>query len=321
MKASIIKFLTSIIFLIIMDTLSAQNPGEIIFSSSQIDPANPAGIKNEFNAGDKLYAVAYLPDAVKKLYQNQAADATLQVEIFLYETVPPLYSYQQPMDNQLTFAEMWIKGSVKENKYLVIDLVPDPVKTTAYGGTEIIYKSFGKKFEGPVAFAEALGNLPSGEHKLKIVVNCYYAPVATGEITINGSDFSVYTTLSQQLNDAAANAAAADAEFPKAVTSDPVREAKMVAALKNSNDWKSGWIDGTEVIKTAITYDWEIRRHEISGAILHQTCIAAIAFKTKSGGCAYRKFTFQEDYVGGKFQPLHYEGAGDKVNMSCDKLK
>lgn len=304
-----------------MENLSAQNPGEILFSSSQIDPANPTAIKNDFNAGDKLYAVAYLPDAVKKLYQNQAADATLQVEIFLYETVPPLYSYQQPMDNQLTFAEMWIKGSVKENKFLVIDIVPDPAKTTAYGGNEIIYKSFGKKYEGPVAFAEVLGNLPPGEHKLKIVVNCYYTPVATGELTINGSDYSVYTTLSQQLNDAGANAAAANSEFPKAVTSDPARDAKMVAALKNSNDWKSGWIDGSEVIKTAITCDWEIRRHEISGAILHRYCIAAIAFKTKAGGCAYRKVTFQEDYVGGKFQPLHYDGAGDKVIISCDKLK
>lgn len=321
MKFITIKSFISIIFLVLMETLSAQNPGQILFSSAPIDPSNPLGLKNEFAAGDKIYAVAFLPDAVKKLYQNQSADATLQVEVFIYEVVPPLYDYQEPMDNQLTFAEMWIKGSVKENKFLVIDLVPDPLKTTAYGGTEIIYKSFGKKFEGPVAFAEALGNLSSGSHKLKIVVNCYYAPVASGEFTMDGGDYEVYTTLSQQLNEAAANAATADAEFPKAVMSDPARETRMVAALKNSNDWKSGFIDGTEVIKTAITYDWEIRHHEISGAILHRYCIAAIAFKTKSGGCAYRKVTFQEDYVGGKFQPLHYDGAGDKVNMSCDKLK
>lgn len=320
MKFKLYITIVSIIFLAIMETLSAQNPGEIIFSSKPIDPNNPSGIKNEFAAGENLYAVAFLPDAVKKLYQNQSADATLQVEIFLYETVPPLYSYQEPMDNQLTFAEMWVKGSVKENKHLVVDLAPDPAKTTAYGGKEMIYKSFGNKFEGPVAFAEALGNLSPGDHKLKIIVHCYYVPIATGEITIKGNDYSVYSNLSQQLNDAAANAAATDAEFPKAVTSDPGREAQMVIALKNSNDWKSGFIDGTEVIKTAITYDWEIRRHEISGAILHRYCIAAIAFKTKSGGCAYRKMTFQEDYVGGKFQPLHYDGAGDKITMDCNKF-
>lgn len=95
----------------------------------------------------------------------------------------------------------------------------------------------------------------------------------------------------------------------------------MVAALKNSNDWKTGFIDGTEVLKVAITYDWEIRRHEISGAILHRYCIAYMAVKTKSGGCAYYRVTFQEDYVGGKFQPLRYDGVGDKVMMDCAKLK
>lgn len=321
MKLTTVKTILILIFFSFMENISAQNAGEILFSSSPLNPASPIGIQQEFVAGDHLYAVAYLPDVVNNLYQNQPGDATLQVEIFLYETVPPLYSYQQPMDNQLTFANMYLKGTMKENKFLVIDLVPDPSKTSAYGGTEIIYKSFGKKYEGPVAFAEAIGNLSPGNHKLKIVVNCYYTPVATGEITITGNDFSHYTALSQQLNEAASHAAAGSAGFPKAVVSDPVREAKMAVALKNSNDWKTGFIDGTEVLKVAITCDWEIRRHEISGAILHRYCIAAIAFKTGSGDCAYRKITFQEDYSGSEFQPLRYDGAADKVNLHCDNIK
>jgi hypothetical protein len=320
MKLSIHKIVINIIFVAIMENLAAQKPGEIIFSSSQIDPSNPSGIKTEFNAGDKIYAVAYLPDILKNLYQNQSPTANLQVEIFIHEVKAPMYEYQQPMDMQLTFTNMWVNGTVKDSKYLVVDLVPDPAKTTAYGGKDIIYKSFGKKFEGPVTFAEALATLPAGEHKLKVVVQCYYAPVASGVFTIKGEDYSAYTALAGQINEAAANAATADAGFPKAVTSDPAREARMVAAFKNSNDWKTGFIDGTDVIKTAITYDWEIRRHEISGAILHRYCIAAMAVKTRSGGCAYYKVTFQEDYVGGKFQPLHYDGAGDKVNLLCDKL-
>ncbi len=320
MKLSIHKIVINIIFVVIMENLAAQNPGEIIFSSSLIDPSNPSGIKTEFNAGDKIYAVAYLPDILKNLYQNQSPTANLQVEIFIYEVKAPMYEYQQPMDMQLTFTNMWVNGIVKDTKYLVVDLVPDPAKTTAYGGKDIIYKSFGKKFEGPVAFTEALATLPAGEHKLKVVVQCYYAPVASGVFTIKGDNYSAYSSLAEQINDAAINAATADAGFPKAVTSDPAREARMVTSLKNSNDWKTGFIDGTDVIKTAITYDWEIRRHEISGAILHRYCIAAMAVKTRSGGCAYYKVTFQEDYVGGKFQPLHYDGAGDKVNLLCDKL-
>ena len=320
MKTSIHKIIINIILMVIMENIAAQNPGEIIFSASMIDPSNPSGTETEFNAGEKIYAVAYLPDMLKNLYQNQSPTASLQVEIFIYELKAPMYEYQQPMEMQLTFANMWVNGTVKDSKYLMIDLVPDPAKTTAYGSKDIVYKSFGKKYEGPVAFAEALAALPAGEHKLKVVVQCYYAPVASGVITIKGDNYAAYAKLAEQINEAAANAAAADAAFPKAVTSDPAREARMVAAFKNSNDWKSGFIDGTDVVKTAITYDWEIRRHEISGAILHRYCIAAIAVKTRSGGCAYYKVTFQEDYVGGNFQPLHYDGAGDKINLQCDKL-
>ena len=271
--------------------------------------------------GEHIYAVAFLTDAVKNLYQNQSPNGTLQVEVFIYEKKPPLYSYQQSREEQLTFNNMWISGTVKDNKYLVVDITPDPAKTSAYGGKEIIYKKFGNKYEGPVNFAETLGKLAPGEHKLKVVVNCYYAPVASGEFTLTGDNFSFYTMLAEQLNNTAASAGAASAEFPKAVVTDPTRVTRMITALKNSNDWKNGRFDATEILKTVITYDWEIRRHEISGTILHRYCIAAVAVKTKSGECAYYKVTFQEDYVGGKFQPLRYDGAGDKVVLKCEKLK
>ncbi len=302
-------------------TLSAQTVGEIVFSNEPISPESPVNLKTTFNAGENIYAIAYLPDALKNLYQNQLQNAQLQVEVFIYEKKPPLYSYQQPSEEQLTFANMWVKGTVKDNKYLLVDLVPDPSKTSAYGGKEINYKKFGSKYEGPVNFAETLGKLLPGNHVLKVVVNCYYAPVATGELTVTGNNFGAYTTLAEKLNEAAASAGAASAEFPRAVISDPARENKMITALKNSNDWKNERFDATEILKVSITYDWEIRRHQFSGVILHRYCIAAMAMKTKSGECAYYKVTFQEDYVGGKFQSLRYDGAGDKVALLCGNIR
>ena len=315
------KILLFLISLFLQLAVMAQTAGKVEFSDAPISPDSPGNLKTEFVAGEPIYAVAYLTDAVKNLYQNQSPSAQLQVEVFIYEQKPPLYSYQQPREEQLTFNNMWISGTVKDNKYLVVDITPDPAKTSAYGGKEIIYKKFGNKYEGPVNFAETLGKLAPGEHKLKVVVNCYYAPVASGEFTLTGDNFSFYTTLAEQLNNTAASAGAAGAEFPKAVVSDPARITRMTTALKNSNDWRNGRFDATEILKTAITYDWEIRRHEISGAILHRYCIAAVAVKTKSGECAYYKVTFQEDYAGGKFQPLRYDGAGDKVVLKCEKLK
>lgn len=296
-------------------------PGTVVFSSSPIDPASPAGLQTEFRGGDHLYAVAYLPQTLKDIYVNASENEKLQVEVFVYEIKPPLYDYQQPREEQLTFANMYISGDLKQKNFLVIEMVPDPAVTQVYNTPGITWKKFGKKYEGPVNFAESLAKLGPGEHTLKVVVQCYYSPAATGTIKISGSDFGVYNQKAEKLNEVGMNAGMANAEFPAAVTTDKTREAQMVAALKNSNDWKTGFIDGTEVLKVAITYDWEIRRHEISGAILHRYCIAYMAVKTKSGGCAYYRVTFQEDYVGGKFQPLRYDGVGDKVMMDCAKLK
>ncbi len=296
-------------------------PGKVIFSSSPIDPASPGGLQTEFRAGDHLYAVAYLPQTLKEIYVNASPNEKLLVEVFIYEIKPPLYDYQQPREEQLTYANMYISGDLKQKNFLVVEMVPDPAVTKVYNTPGITWNKFGKKYEGPVGFAEALAKLGPGEHTLKVVVQCYYSPAASGTLKISGDDFTGYNQVAEQLNEAGAAAGMANAEFPAAVVSDPPREARMVAALKNSNDWKTGFLDGTEVLKTAITYDWEIRRHEISGAILHRYCIAAMAMKTKTGGCAYYKVTFQEDYTGGKFQPLRYDGVGDKVMMDCAKLK
>ncbi len=303
-----------------MKNVSSQNAGEVIFSASPISVQQPENLKNEFASGDKIYAIAYLPQTVKELYPNALPNEKLQVEIYIYEITPPLYEYQSPMETQLAYAAMRIDGSLKNSSQLEIDLVPDPSETSAYGNPEIIYNKFGKKYEGPVDFANALALLTPGMHQIKVVVHCYYSPVAEGKFTLKGNDFGAYATLANQINEAALNAGAASAQFPKAVITDAAREAQMVAAVKNSNDWKSGFIDATEVLKTAITYDWEIRLHEISGAILHRNCIAAMAVKTKSGECAYYKVTFQEDYVGSKFQPLKYDGIGDKTAIKCENL-
>lgn len=296
-------------------------PGKVVFSSLPIDPASSAGLQTEFKAGDHLYAVAYLPQTLKEIYVNASPNEKLLVEVFIYEIKPPLYDYQQPREEQLTFANVYVTGDLKQKNFLVIELVPDPAVTQVYNTPGLTWNKFGKKYEGPVGFAEALAKLGPGEHTLKAVVQCYYSPAASGTLKISGDDFTGYNRVAELLNEAGAAAGMANAVFPAAVVSDPPREARMVAALKSSNDWKSGFIDGTEVLKTAITYDWEIRRHEISGAILHRYCIAAIAMKTKTGGCAYYKVTFQEDYAGGKFQPLRYDGVGDKVMIDCTKLK
>jgi hypothetical protein len=309
----------TIIFLIGL-RVSAQNPGEIIFAKSAINPIQPGSLITEFKTGDAIYAVAYLPQTIQELYSAQP-NTKLDVEVFLFELKPPLYSYQQPLEEQLTFVSMTVSGSIIQNKYLVIDIAPEPDKTSAYGTPGITFKEFGKKFDGPVNYTENLSKLAAGEHKLKVVVRCNYSDAATGTFKISGNDFGFYKTLSENLNAAAAGAGAKNAVMPVAKKSDKDLEAKMIAAFKNSNDWKSGWINATEVLRiNIIDPDWIIRRHEISGVILHRYIGAAIAVKTKDESCAYRIVTFQEDYIGGKYAPLKYDGVSDSNPIKCENI-
>jgi hypothetical protein len=294
----------------------------IVFSSSPVNPDHPADLKSEFSSGDKIYAMAILPKTVQELFPNARPNDKLQVEIFIYTVKPPLYSYQkEPREEQLVFVNMYISGDLKKNKYLLIDLVPDPETTRSYGHPDITFREFGKKWDGPANFAEALAGLEPGDNQLKVVVNCYYEPVAKGMFTLTGDNFEYYAGMAEQLNQSAASAGARSARLPAAEKSDPALEKQMLAALKGSNDWASGRFDATETIKIHIyDKDWYIRRHELTGAILHRYIRAAVAVKTKSGQCAYYIVTYQEDYIGGAFQPLKYDGATDKVILECGNL-
>jgi hypothetical protein len=316
-----IRLLISSFLLLFSVVILGQNAGEITFSKSPVDPLNPASSMSEFKTGDAIYAVAYLAQTVQELF-NAQPNAKLEVEVVVFEIKPPQYSYQQPSEEQLTFGSMWVSGSALQNKFLVVDLAPEPDKTSAYGTSEITYKEFGEKFDGPVNYAESLSKLQSGEHILKIVVRCNYNDAATGNFKISGDDFSIYKTLSEKLNVAATGAGAKNAVMPAALKSDKNLETSMITAFKNSNDWKSGWLNATEVLRINIVdADWYVRRHEISGAILHRYIRAAIAVKAKEGNCAcYKLVTFQEDYEGGKYLPLKYDGAGERIPINCENV-
>jgi len=295
----------------------------IVFSPVPIDPHNPGVSTQSFTPGDHIYAVAYLPKAVKDYYQNVKPDARLNVEVFFYSVkISPYEWIKEPVKEQLVFSNMVISGDLINNKYLVIDLLPDPDNTTAYGTDGISYKKFGPKFDGPVAFAENLSQkLEPGENVIEVLVKCHYQEVASGRVMITGEDFAVYNDLAVRLNDLASGADAQSARLPKAERTDAAMERQMIAAVKGSNDWANKRLDATDVLRVNIhDADWHIRRHQISGAILHRYIRAAMAVRTQSGSCAYYIITFQEDYVGGKFQPMKYDGAGDKVMMECENV-
>jgi hypothetical protein len=315
---SIIFNLTAIMT---FSNLAAQNPGEILFSKTALTSPGVESPVTEFQAADAIYSVAYLPETLMKI-ANCKPESKVELEVFLYSIKPPLYSYQQPMEEQISFSNLILSGKSLQNKHIIIDIIPEPGQMSAYGDPDILYREFGRKYEGPATYAEGLGTLAPGKNTVKVVVKCNYEEIAAGTFSIDGTDFSLFVQRAAELNAAAAGAGARKATFPEARMTDAATEARMIAAVKNSNDWKTGFIDGTDVLKIAIIdNDWITRRHEITGIILHRYIRAAIAVKTQAGGCAYHTVTFQEDYADNRFQPLRYDGASVKTDIICENLK
>ena len=316
-------FTVTAILLFITAGIQAQDIGEIIFSKVPIDPEQPTALTNEFKAGDHIYAVALLPKAINEYYENPEDRKKLDLEVFIYTLKPSLYSYM-PDDRieQLEYSDMVVSGTIRENKYLVIDLVPDPKTTQAYKTKEIFFKEFGKKFEGPAKYSKALAQLEAGDNKLRILLRVNYNKAAEGILTISGDSFDVYKQFAQDFNNIAANAGADSEQMPKAMMHDAALEAQMLAALKKSKDWANDRFKAANIVKLVISdHDWYIRRHEISGVILHRYIRASVAIKSKDGTCGYYAITYQEDYVGGKFQPMRYDGASDRHAINCNNIK
>ncbi len=162
---------------------------------------------------------------------------------------------------------------------------------TAYGNNDLVYKKFGKNFDGPVKYAKAIGNLSGGEHTIIVKVNINYQFVAEGKFTIKGDDFSFYKNLSKDLNESADILKTKDALMPKAAMTDKKLEKEMIAAIKSSQTYKDR-IKGDIIRLVIIDPDWYIRRNEITGRILHRYIRATIAVKNADGTCTVWQLSY-----------------------------
>ena len=318
MKINLVLILPIFICFVSM-SLFAQKSGEIIFSKSMINPANPAGLSTQFQAGDRIYAVAFFDKNIIGMAGSSTAK-TVDMEIFIYELQPPLYDYQQPSEVQLETGALKVSGEALQKNYLPVDIIPGNDEMTAYGSADLVYKKFGPKFDGPVKFAERMGQLGAGEHTIIVKVNCNYNFVAEGKFVINGDDFSAYNQMANEINDAASNLKTKEAVMPKAALSDKKLESEMIAAFKASQTYKDR-VKGEVLRVVIIDPDWMIRRNQLTGVILHRYIRAAIAVKNSDGSCTvWQNVTFQQDYVSNSFQATRFDGIGDPFKIPCENV-
>jgi hypothetical protein len=318
MQRLLLRVTLSILLFILSVNALAQKPGEIVFSKTLIDPSKPASLTTQFKSGDRVYAVAFLEKSIAGIIGT--GDKKVDVELFLYELKPAAYSYQQPSEVQLESNTMTVSGDALQKTYLPLDIVPGTDAMTAYGSKDLVYKKFGSEFYGPVAYATALSQLEPGEHTIIIKLNCNYNTVSVGKFVIKGSEYAVYKKLSKELNEAASGASTKSAMMPKGARSDKTLESDMVRALKSSQTYKDR-IKGEVLRVVIIDPDWMVRRHEITGAILHRYIRAGIAVKNGDGSCTvWPLVTFQQDYVGNKFQATRFDGVGDPYKIPCENV-
>lgn len=290
------------------------NSNTILFSKTPINPLNPQNLTRSFVAGDYIYGLALFPKSVSEMARQ---DDPYKLEVMI--------SYEMDEDFSNTTTGTLSAEAVQRN-YIAFEFVANPETVVeSYTNPDFKFKKYPNPpaCDGPIRVADDMRQWPSGKHTVSLKMHLNYQPVITGEFTIEGNDFSVYKNIRDQIIAAADRGAAASATMPAAKMNDKETEAQMLAAFQNSNDWKTGRIKAKETLKIAIVDpDWTIRRHEITGAILHRYIRAAIAVKTSEGQCGiYKLVTFQQDYTGNQFQPLKYDGAGDFTPVDCANIK
>jgi hypothetical protein len=283
-----------------------------------IDPSNPTDLTTNFKAGDNIYAVAYVNQNLVDLFVKENPKK-MDADILLYELVAPLYDYQQPSEMQMETGMMWISGESMNKKYLPIDIAPDPSNMTAYSA-ELQYEKFGDKFYGPVRYALALAKLTPGKHEIIVHFRFNYKLAAEGRFTIEGQDFSVYKSLSKNLNSGADEMKTKSTGFPKPLLTDKKLESEMISVLKGSQTYKDR-IKG-DVVKISITdADWYIRRNDLTGIILNRYIRATVGVKDKDGTCTGWPIVYIQNYVGNKFDKTKFDGVGDPFKIPCENIK
>jgi hypothetical protein len=296
----------------------AQKAGEVVFSKTLIDASKPGGLTKEFQAGERIYAMAFLEQSIFETLGSEPKK--VDVEVFLYELQPPLYSYQQPSEMQLESNTLNVSGSALQKPYLPLDIVPAVNAMTAYGSPDLVYKKFGSEFYGPVKFADALSQLKSGKHTVIVKLSCNYKFVAEGKFVIQGNDYAAYKSMAKELNESASNTSTKSAVMPRAAKTDRGLESEMIGAFKASNTYKDR-IKGEVLRVVIVDGDWMIRRNELTGVILHRYIRAAFAVKNSDGSCTvWPLVTFQQDYVGNKFQKTKFDGVGDPYKIPCESV-
>lgn len=321
-KSFILSILTSVIFLSVSTNLVySQDNGKIVFSTDTLSLENNSNITDSFKSDDYIYGLAITNDTLKNICGTPNA-SKVDFSVIYSFIKQPLYSYQSPSEEFIDYSLVSVTGKKLNDKYLKLDIIPDPKKISAYNDPDITFKKFGIYIDGPVKHADSFSKFQNGKHNLIFKLRCNNTDVdvASGNFFVESNDFSKYSNLSKEYKQSFNKASTEKAKIPPAKMKNKNLEKEMIQLIQSSETFKTR-IKSKIVKLNIIDSDWYIRRNEITGVILHRYIRAAIAVKDNSGSCSvWDLVTFQQDYIGNKFQKTKFDGVGDNFKINCENI-
>ena len=271
----------------------------VYFSKTPIDPNNPASLSKSFQAGDPIYGLMVVDKTWRELYGGKTE-------------IPVMVVMAIDGQDMLEYQYITIKGPLVNNRFMVLDVAPEPARMTAYKDPNMVFgEGKGNRKIGPIGFTFRLGELGTGTHTVQIYVRDFGTKHAEGSFTIQGSNYAYYAGLNQKYLNADAQAAT----LPPAKMTDKQMEAAMRKLLLNA-----GW-PGVYRIHI-VDKDWWYDRHSGGDSpIVGRHIAAAALYKDTDGKYCYRLCTFeQRKLITGGFGALELTDQGRKIPIPAENI-
>jgi len=271
----------------------------VYFSKTPIDPNNPASLSKSFQAGDPIYGLMVVDKTWRELYGGKTE-------------IPVMVVMAIDGQDMLEYQYITIKGPLVNNRFMVLDVAPEPGRMTAYKDPNMVFgEGKGNRKIGPIGFTFRLGELGAGTHTVQIYVRDFGTKHAEGSFTIQGNNYAYYTGLNQKYLNADAQAAT----LPPAKMTDKQLEAAMRKLLLNG-----GW-PGVHRIHIVDKDWWYDRASGGDSPIVGRHIAAAALYKDTDGKYYYRLCTFeQRKLITGGFGTLELTDQGRKISIPAENI-
>ena len=287
----------------IKDEFHQKHLRKIVFGSKPLGAElKESDVISDYTVGQPLYYRIFMDNTMKnyisKHYKNTYALS------FFHNVYVKFY-----LDGQLAkIDELSNRGSITftDNEMMTL---------TNYGGYVFVSKRDEKEKQSLMPVFEKLlfthNKSLSGTHKLKMEVYLYSQGLNQTVEMLGEGELNIHLTTINH----------SDPELcfkPTAAASDPDLEAKFVSAYNKDNPGavaKKAWLKYT---------NWDVRKNELTGAILNKYRNATLLVQTAEGNCSYMEATFAMDYEGnGKYGYIHFSGLvpGTYRPILCECLK